>query len=402
MTGAGPLESRLTDDGILIAHNAAFDLGVGYPQIPLPAWLRDTVAAGTDVDLTYSLPSQLPAAEAAIDRHLLEAVCRLLAIPEHLAAGGFITFSGSVALDRVLVSVVRAGDSVLTTSPSIDMVTAMISEHAGVEAICVPAMGPGLDIELIAASVRPDTRCIVLSSPDNPTGRVIGAEEMTALVALAVRHDLTLVLDQCFALVNPHAADIGLLPNFAVPELKWAMLWDTGKTFGLNHEKLGFIFCSPQLRRAVSERLNILQYDISRRHKLLFRAVLDGARSNHYAGYLSGIVATNLGLVRAGAEDLPLEAASPEAGSVVLLDVTGAPGRPGGSAFADMLLAEKGIGVIKARAFFHPLATGRLQPEHDDFIRIALARQPELLRTAMARVAELCDDLGNRLRSAVS
>ena len=394
----GPLVSQLTDHGLAIARAAKIDLGLGYPQVALPPWLCELLAAGVHPDLAYSVPSKLSTtAQAALDGELLEAACRCLRIDEGHAGNGFVTFSGSVALDRVLVSQLGAGGSVVTTTPSVDMVSAMISEHAGVEAIYVAAPGPGfdLDVEALAAALRHDTRCMVVSSPDNPSGNVVTEAQMRALVALALEHDVTLVLDQCVALVNPQGIDIPVLADFAVPELKWVLLWDTGKTFGLNHEKLGFVFCSPNVRASVRERLNVLQPDVSRRQKLLFLGILDAARSNRWFDQLSALVATNLELVRQVCLDLPLVTSSPDAGSLVLLDVT--PTGLTASIFADILLAEKGIGVISARDFFHPVASsGKLQAGHDHFVRIALAREPGMARTAMGKVAELCDELGRR------
>ncbi len=394
----GPLASQLTDHGLAIARTAEIDLGLGYPQVAQPPWLGELLAAGVDPDLAYSVPSKLSAtAQAALDGELLQATCRCLGIDEGHAVNGFVTFSGSVALDRVLVSQLGDGGSVVTTTPSVDMVSAMISEHAGVEAIYVAASGPGfdLDVEALSASLRPDTRCIVVSSPDNPSGNVVTAVQMSALVALALEHDVTLVLDQCFALVNPQGNDIPVLADFAAPGLKWILLWDTGKTFGLNHEKLGLVFCSPNVRESVRERLNVLQFDVSRRQKLLFLAILNAAHSNRWFDHLSALVATNLELVRQACLDLPLVASCPDAGSLLLLDVT--PAGLTASVFADILLAEKGVGVISAGDFFHPLApSGALPPGHDHFVRIALAREPDVVGTAMGKVAELCHELGPR------
>lgn len=395
----GPLGSRLTDDAQAIARTATIDLGLGYPQLAHPPWLRHLLVAGVDPALAYSSSSRWSAAaDAALDAALLEAACRCLGIDEHHAANGLVTFSGSVALDRVLASELGVGGSVVITSPSVDMVSAMISEHAGAQAVCVPTTGPGfhLDVDAVAASLLPDTRSIVITSPDNPSGNVVVADQMHALVTLAMEHDVTLVVDQCFALINPHGIDIPALAEFATPGLRWVMLWDTGKTFGLNHEKLGFVLCSPEVLPGIRERLNVLQYDVSRRQKLLFRAVLDQAHANRWFDELSTTVAGNLELVHQASLDVPLVASSPDAGSLVLLDVTDVAEGMTGSVFADVLLADKGVGVIRAADFFHPLApSGVRQPEHDHFVRVALAREPAQLRTGMDAMVELCRELAS-------
>ncbi len=395
----GPLGSRLTDDAQAIARTATIDLGLGYPQLAHPPWLRHLLVTGVDPALAYSSSSRWSAAaDAALDAALLEAACRCLGIDEHHAANGLVTFSGSVALDRVLASQLGAGGSVVITSPSVDMVSAMISEHPGAQAVCVPTTAPGfhLDVDAVAASLLADTRSIVIASPDNPSGNVVVADQMHALVTLAMEHDVTLVVDQCFALINPHSIDIPVLAEFATPGLRWVMLWDTGKTFGLNHEKLGFVLCSPEVLPGIRERLNVLQYDVSRRQKLLFRAVLDQAHANRWFDELSTTVAANLELVHQASLDVPLVASSPDAGSLTLLDVTEVAEGMTGSVFAGVLLADKGVGVIRAADFFHPLApSGVRQPGHDHFVRVALAREPAQLETGMDAVVGLCRELAS-------
>ncbi len=67
---------------------------------------------------------------------------------------------------------------------------------------CVLTPGPegyGIDMDRLEAAVETDTRVLLLCNPHNPTGRVFTRDELTALAALALRRDLTVVADEIHA-----------------------------------------------------------------------------------------------------------------------------------------------------------------------------------------------------------
>jgi len=52
--------------------------------------------------------------------------------------------------------------------------------------------------EAVEKVLTPRTRMIVLNSPNNPTGAVVGREEMERLLGVAARHNLLLMSDECY------------------------------------------------------------------------------------------------------------------------------------------------------------------------------------------------------------
>src|SRR5690606_11094874 len=63
-----------------------------------------------------------------------------------------------------------------------------------------------IDPDEVAFQITPATRALVLISPHNPTGHVVGEEEMRVLYAIARRHNLAIVFDEVFRGVL-HAVD---------------------------------------------------------------------------------------------------------------------------------------------------------------------------------------------------
>lgn len=55
------------------------------------------------------------------------------------------------------------------------------------------------DVEAIAAAVTERTRVLVLTTPNNPTGVVMSDGELESIAALAINHDLTVIVDEVYA-----------------------------------------------------------------------------------------------------------------------------------------------------------------------------------------------------------
>ncbi len=382
--------SQLTDQEIEISRTADLDLGAGYPQITLPPWLKGVLHDQSQHELAYSFsPAVAPGEVVGLTDDLLVAVCHRLGISPSHAENGFVTFSGSIALDRALESQLAKGTSVITTSPSIDIIASMISERGGVTAIFVPTGADfSIDVDQVIAAIRDDTNCIILTSPENPTGHVLDEDALARLARASADRGVTLILDHCFALIDPFRRGIPLLPNVAPPELSWICVWDTGKTFGLNEEKLGFLFCSTNLREDLRQRVNILQFDVSRRQKILFRRVLDRSIAERYEQQLSDLVARNIGLAEQACADLPLRALRPQAGSLLLLDVT--PSGSSGAAWSERLLHGHGLGVVRGGNFFLPQQDPVARHDGDGYLRLAMARDPAVIEEAFGRIRAAC------------
>ena len=380
------LSSHLTHQELRIARSATLDVGAGYPHLTLPDWLRAEVWDTSQFGEIYAFPPDWsPETARRVTLELLESACRLLGISTHHAAHGFVTFSGSASLDRVIESQVGHGRSVITTSPCIDIIPGMFSERHEANVIYVPANDRfGLDLAGLADRLDSRTDCIVLTSPENPTGNVISAADLAAVSELAAERGISLVLDQCFGLIDPFKNGIPLLPNLAPEDLDWIFLWDTGKTFGLNEDKLGFIFCSPSLYPRISQRLNILQFDVSRRLKYLFLRIFDAALTNDYPLKLSEAVRSNIALAERACANSTLRALRPNAGSFLLLDTSES--AEGADALATRLLREARVGVIRTDSFFHPTPSPE---QRDRYLRIALAREPGVLAEALDRILEV-------------
>jgi cystathionine beta-lyase len=116
---------------------------------------------------------------------------------------GRVLLTGDVlaGLAAVLRALTQPGDGVVVNPPVYPPFFSTIADVSGRRVVHVPlAREAGryvLDLDgLAAAFARPDVTAYVLCNPHNPTGGVLGVDELTAVAGLAARHGVTVVADE--------------------------------------------------------------------------------------------------------------------------------------------------------------------------------------------------------------
>jgi arginine:pyruvate transaminase len=116
------------------------------------------------------------------------------------------------ALFAASLCIAGPGDEVIAFEPLYPTYPATI-EVAGARMVRVAAPAAGgfrPDLQALEAAINARTRAIFFATPNNPSGAIIGAEDMAAIGELARRHSLWVVADEVYA---------GLAPGGKVPSL---------------------------------------------------------------------------------------------------------------------------------------------------------------------------------------
>ena len=104
--------------------------------------------------------------------------------------------SGGILL--ALMATVNAGDEVLIADPYFVMYKHLVN-LIGARPVFVDTYPDfHLRADRIEAAVTPRTRLIILNSPCNPTGAVLSKDDLEAIVAVARRHNLLVMSDECY------------------------------------------------------------------------------------------------------------------------------------------------------------------------------------------------------------
>lgn len=155
---------------------------------------------------------------------------------------GTFVGNGSDEVFRLLAETyLEAGDVVVAPTPSFSVYKS-VAQLMGARCVEVPLAGYDHDLPAMARAAR-EARLAFVCSPNNPTGTVVGMEELRAFMD-AVPPECIVVLDEAYAEFDASGFDarplLGRWPNLVVSRT-------FSKAYGLAGLRLGYAFADPEL-----------------------------------------------------------------------------------------------------------------------------------------------------------
>ena len=176
------------------------DLTIGEPDIPTPCHLIDTAAQAMRAGRTgYSDGRGEAVLRKALATHYKAMLGRDIGTDRFLCLPGTQT-----SLFLAFMALCEAGDEVVLADPMYASYEALIRAPGAVPVPVRlrPEAGFRLAAEDVARAITPTTRVLFLNTPHNPTGAVLGAEDLRALCDLAEAHDLWIISDEVYGLLT--------------------------------------------------------------------------------------------------------------------------------------------------------------------------------------------------------
>ncbi len=111
-----------------------------------------------------------------------------------------VTAGAQEALMATLMSLLDPGDHALTPSPHYDEYTrdAQILGGTLIPVATTPESGFTIDVADLEAAITPQTKALVIVSPNNPTGTILSKAMLLSIAELAQRRDLLVVSDEIY------------------------------------------------------------------------------------------------------------------------------------------------------------------------------------------------------------
>jgi histidinol-phosphate aminotransferase len=209
------------------------------PYGPLPSVTEVIASAALDVN---RYPDN--GAEA-----LTSAIASRFDVPaEHVAVG-----CGSVGVLKQLIEAVsHPGAEVLYAWRSFEAYPPL-SDLAGATSVRVPLREETHDLGSMAAAITPRTRLILVCNPNNPTGTVVGQQQLTAFLD-QVPADCLVVLDEAYhEYIRDDAVPDGVEVYRDRPNV--AVLRTFSKAYGLAGLRVGFLIGHPPVAAAVRKTM---------------------------------------------------------------------------------------------------------------------------------------------------
>jgi len=264
--GNSSLIRRMFEAGIELKKkygpSNVYDFSLGNPDLPPPAEVKTALAEIADHAIEPFAFGYIPNVGLSEARAVL---AKKVSGEQGVPVSGdkvVITCGAGGGLNVFFKAVLEQGDEVLCPSPYF-VEYGFIVGNCGGTLKSVPTKADfSLDIEAFAAAVTPRTRAVIINSPNNPTGQIYSAEEITALSELLTRKSgengrpVYLVSDEPYRFLNFDGVEIpSMFQNYDAA----VVISSFSKNLSLPGERIGFICINPSLENG-AELVNGLSF----------------------------------------------------------------------------------------------------------------------------------------------
>jgi methionine aminotransferase len=231
----------------LAAQLGAVNLGQGFPDYPMNEELVSLVSqAMREGHNQYVHMDGL----AALREVLAEKIAGLYGMEVDPISQITVTPGGTYAIYTALTTVLRPGDEVIVFEPAYDSYIPTI-ELNGAIPVRIDLRFPDyrIDWEEVRRRITPRTRMILLNSPHNPTGAVLGPEDIAQLRAVVRETNILIHSDEVYEhLIFDQIPHQSMLRYPDLLERSFVS-FSFGKNYHCTGWKLGYSVSSPELMK---------------------------------------------------------------------------------------------------------------------------------------------------------
>ena len=240
-------------------NDKVYDFSLGNPDVPAPAAVKTAltdIAAHADEPfaLGYMPNAGYPECRARLGEYLTRE--QGVAVP---ASHVIVTCGAAGGINAFFRAVLEAGDEVICPSPYF-VEYGFYAGNFGGKLVPVASKADTfeLDCAAIAAAVNAKTRAVLVNSPNNPTGQIYTAKELSELAEVlksaSAKYGRTiyLIADEPYRYLNYDNCEIPSVFSFYAPSV---VIGSFSKTLSLAGERIGYVAVNPALEGA-DELLN--------------------------------------------------------------------------------------------------------------------------------------------------
>ncbi|MBN7774347.1 pyridoxal phosphate-dependent aminotransferase [Clostridium aminobutyricum] len=170
-------------------------LTLGEPDFDTPEVIKEAAKKGLDLDMTHYPPGAGIASLREKISDFEEAHCGLKYSPQEI----IVTDGATEAIASILVAVMNPGDEVIVPIPAFGLYRALIEMHGG-KCVTIDTAETNFQMtkEQLEAALSPKTKCLVLNSPNNPTGAAFSDETLDMIYQVVKDKDLFILCDDVY------------------------------------------------------------------------------------------------------------------------------------------------------------------------------------------------------------
>lgn len=371
-------ESVIREMTRLALQHGAVNLAQGFPDFPAPEELKTAAQRAIAEDVNqYSITWGAKSFRDAICEYYRR-FYDLSVDPEREITVCCGSTEGMIA---TLLALFNPGDEVIVFEPFYENYWPD-SQLCGAVCRYVKLHAPdwSFDPQELRAAFTEQTRAVIVNTPNNPTGRVFSAEELTLLGELCQEYDALLITDEIYE----HIVFDGQrhTPPMTLPGLRdrCVLVNSLSKTFSVTGWRVGWVIAPPELTASIRKVHDFLTVGAATPLQQAGVTAL-GMPDSYYAD-LARNYETKRDLLTGILEREGFRCFAPKGAYYVMCDIS-AFGMGNDGAFAKYLVEEIGVAAVPGSSFFANPNDG------SHLIRFCFAKKQETLEAAAERLQRL-------------
>lgn len=221
----------------------AISLGVGEPDFDTPWHIRDEGIYALEKGKTFYTSN-------AGLKELREEICKYQKRHQNInynpLSEVIVTVGGSEAIDIGLRAMINAGDEVIIPQPSyVSYEPCAILAGAKPVKIALKAENEfRLTPEELEAVITEKTKVLILPYPNNPTGAVMGREDLEKIADIIIKNDIYVMSDEIYGALTYNGEHVSIASLEGMKE-RTILIDGFSKAFAMTGWRLGYA-CGPE------------------------------------------------------------------------------------------------------------------------------------------------------------
>ena len=237
---------KLKDEGQDILN-----FGVGEPDFNTPQVICDAAKKAIDEGHHKYTPAAGTLELRKAIRQYLNREYKVSYEPSDIVVSGGAKHS----LYNTFLALVNPGDEVLIPSPFWVSYPEQVKFAGGVPVYvdCPESSEFKLTTEALAAKITPKTKVLILNSPSNPTGAVVGRKAMEGIAELVLKHKIWVVSDEIYSKLiygEEHVCFPALSKEVAAQTI---LINGMSKAFAMTGWRIGYAAGPSKIMKAIAD-----------------------------------------------------------------------------------------------------------------------------------------------------
>jgi methionine transaminase len=290
-----------------------------------------------------------------------------------------ITGGGNQAINTAVTAFVKENDEVIILEPAYDCYAPIVKLNGGVP-VYVKLKEPDYSVDWneVNLSVTSRTKMIIINTPHNPTGTILGEEDLNQLAKVVSGSKIIILCDEVFEhIVFDDFAHVSVSAREALKQ-RSIIISSFGKMFNTNGWLIGYCLAPENLMK---EYRKIQQYQIFSVNAPIQYAIDDFMQETKDFSFISRPFKEQRELLKSLLAKSKFKLLPVQGTYFQLLDYS-AISNEKDKAFATRLTTDFGVATVPLSAFYHDNINSNI-------IRICFAKSNKVLEQAAEKLCEI-------------